>query len=267
MTGADSTAEFKFEIEPVIDDDHTQQWWQERVKGVDGFSPELTISGVTQEQSATEAFDGIQFNAVGEYKFTVTEVGAAEFNAGSDRKGWTYDEHTATVTVIVTDEGNDGQLDAAVSYDNTSATTGADQAEQNAAAFTNKYEAGSTTLTGGSTTFNGSKTVEGRSWIDGESFGFTMKPVEQEGVDWSSVTYKANDASEPVAVGENNATASENGDATVSFWFPGTYTFTKAGTYTFNVTETQHNGAALPSTDRERHDVRPPHRRHHGHGG
>lgn len=249
VTGADSNAEFKFEIEPVIDDDHTQQWWQERVKGVDGFSPELTISGVTQEQSATEAFDGIQFNAVGEYKFTVTEVGAAEFNAGSDRKGWTYDEHTATVTVIVTDEGNDGQLDAAVSYDNTSATTGADQAEQNAAAFTNKYEAGSTTLTGGSTTFNGSKTVEGRSWIDGESFGFTMNPVEQEGVDWSSVTYKANDASEPVAVGENNATASENGDATVSFWFPGTYTFTKAGTYTFNVTETQHNGAALPSTD------------------
>lgn len=249
VTGADSNAEFKFEIEPVIDDDHTQQWWQDRVKATEGFSPELTISGVTQEQAVTEAFAGIQFNAVGKYTFNVTEVGAADFNAGTDRKGWTYDEHTATVTVTVTDKGNDGQLDAEVSYDNTSATTTADQNVDNAAAFTNKYEAGSSTLTGSSTTFNGSKTVTGRDWLDGESFGFTMKPVEQEGVDWSSVTYKADDSSEPVAVGENTATATENGNETVPFWFPGSYTFTKAGTYTFNVIETQHNGKALPQDD------------------
>lgn len=249
VAGADSDAEFKFEIEPVIDDDHTQQWWQDRVKGTDGFSPQLTISGVTQAQAMTKAFAGIQFNAVGEYKFNVTEVGAADFNAGADRKGWTYDAHTATVTVTVTDKGNDGQLDAEVSYDNTSATTTADQGVGNAAAFTNKYEAGSSTLTGSSTTFNGSKTVTGRDWLDGESFGFTMKPVEQEGVDWSSVTYKADDSSKPVAVGENTATATENGGETVPFWFPGSYTFTKAGTYTFNVTETQHNGKALPQDD------------------
>lgn len=249
VTGADSDAEFTFKIEPVVDDTHTEQWWRDRVKATEGFSPELTISGVTQEQAVTEAFAGIQFNAVGEYTFNVTEVGAADFNDGTDRKGWTYDEHTATVTVTVTDEGNDGQLDAEVSYDNASATTTADQYVDNAAAFTNKYEAGSSTLTGSSTTFNGSKTVTGRDWLDGESFGFTMKPVEQEGVDWSSVTYKADDSSEPIAVGENTATATENGDETVPFWFPGSYTFTKAGTYTFNVTETQHNGKALPQDD------------------
>ncbi len=249
VTGADSTADFTFKIEPVTDDDHSEQWWRDRVKATEGFSPELTISGVTQELDVTKAFAGIQFNAVGEYKFNVTEVGAAEFNEGADRKGWTYDEHTATVTVKVTDEGNDGQLDAEVVYDNTSATTTADQGVNNAASFTNKYEAGSTTLTGSSTTFNGSKTVTGRDWLDGESFGFTMKPVEQEGVDWSSVTYKADDSSEPVAVGENIATATENGDKTVPFWFPGSYTFTKAGTYTFNVTETQHNSKALPQDD------------------
>lgn len=249
VTGADSNAEFKFEIEPVVDDTHTEQWWRDRVEATEGFSPELTISGVTQEQAVTKAFAGIQFNAVGEYTFNVTEVGAADFNAGTDRKGWTYDEHTAAVTVTVTDEGNDGQLDAEVRYDNVSATTTADQDVDNAAAFTNKYEAGSLTLTGSSTTFNGSKTVTGRDWLDGESFGFTMKPVEQEGVDWSSVTYKADDSSEPVAVGENTATATENGDETVPFWFPGSYTFTKAGTYTFNVTETQHNGKALPQDD------------------
>ncbi|GEM_PF-787361 len=249
VTGADSDAEFTFKIEPVVDDTHTEQWWRDRVKATEGFSPELTISGVTQEQAVTKAFAGIQFNAVGKYTFNVTEVGAADFNDGTDRKGWTYDEHTATVTVTVTDEGNDGQLDAEVSYDNASATTTADQDVDNAAAFTNKYEAGSSTLTGSSTTFNGSKTVTGRDWLDGESFGFTMNPVEQEGVDWSSVTYKADDSSEPVAVGENTATATENGDKTVPFWFPGSYTFTKAGTYTFNVTETQHNSKALPQDD------------------
>lgn len=245
VTGADSNAEFTFKIEPVIDDDHSEQWWRDRVQATDGFSPELTISGVTQEQAVTDSFAGIQFNAVGEYKFNVTEVGAADFNAGADRKGWTYDEHTAVVTVKVTDEGNDGQLDAEVVYDNTNATTETDKSAQ-AAAFTNKYEAGSTTLTGNSTTFNGSKTVAGRSWIDDESFGFTMKPVEQEGVDWSSVTYKADKESEAVAVGENTTTAVKGDNETVSFWFPGSYTFTKAGTYTFNVTETQHNGKALP---------------------
>lgn len=249
VIGADSDAEFTFKIEPVVDDTHTEQWWRDRVKATDAFSPELTISGVTQEQAVTEAFAGIQFNAVGEYTFNVTEVGAADFNTGADRKGWTYDEHTATVTVTVSDKGNDGQLDAEVRYDNDSATTTADQGVDNAAAFTNKYEAGSSTLTGSSTTFNGSKTVTGRDWLDGESFGFTMKPVEREGVDWSSVTYKANDSSKPVAVGENTATATENGGKTVPFWFPGSYTFTKAGTYTFNVTETQHNGKMLPQDD------------------
>lgn len=246
VTGADSDAEFKFKIEPVIDNDHTQQWWQEHVQATDGFSPELTISGVTQAQAVTDSFAGIQFNAVGEYKFNVTEVGATDFNAGTDRKGWTYDEHTAVVTVKVTDEGNDGQLDAEVVYDNTNATTDTDKSAQ-AAAFTNKYKAGSTTLTGDETTFNGSKTIEGRDWLKGETFGFTMKPVEQEGVDWSSVTYKADEESEAVAVGENTATATENGNETVAFWFPGSYTFTEAGTYTFNVTETQHNGKALPN--------------------
>ena len=250
VTGADSSAEFTFKIEPVIDDDHSEQWWSDRVQGVDGFSPELTISNVTQAQAVTDSFAGIQFNAVGEYKFNVTEVGAADFNAGTDRKGWTYDEHTAVVTVKVTDEGNDGQLDAEVVYDNGSATTEADKSAQ-AAAFTNKYKAGSTTLTGDETTFNGSKTIEGRAWLKGETFGFTMKPVEQEGVEWSSVTYKADEESEAVAVGENTATATENDNETVAFWFPGSYTFTEAGTYTFNVTETQHNGKALPDQAEE----------------
>lgn len=248
VTGAASDADFTFQLEPVIDNTHTNEWWAGRIEAVDPNynGQETIVGGLSADQTKTVSFDGVKFKQVGEYKFKVTEVGAADFNKGTDRKGWTYDEHAAAVTVTVTDTDYDGYLEASVSYDNANATTDADKAVDTAAAFTNKYEAGSTTLTGSSTTFNGSKTVTGRGWLDGESFGFTMRPVEQEGVDWSSVTYKADDSSEPVAVGENTATATENGDETVSFWFPGSYTFTKAGTYTFNVTETQHNDKVLP---------------------
>lgn len=156
VTGADSTAEFKFQIAPVIDDTHTLQWWQERVDPAEDFTNELTISGVTQAQAVTSSFAGIQFNVAGEYEFTVTEVGAAEFNASSDRKGWTYDEHTANVAVNVTDKGN-GQLVADVIYDNANATTAADESAQ-AAAFTNKYE--STFDQGTAVTLGGTKYLD-----------------------------------------------------------------------------------------------------------
>lgn len=175
VTGADSTADFKFKIEPVIDDDHTKQWWQDRVKATEGFSPELTISGVKQAQPVTNSFAGIEFNAVGEYKFNVTEVGAADFNAGTDRKGWTYDEHTATVTVTVTDEGNDGQLDAVVVYDNDNATTEADKTAQ-AAAFTNKYvPAEVTTGDDVKTGIQVTKKVTGHDAIEAFEFSLSLK--------------------------------------------------------------------------------------------
>ncbi len=195
VTGADSTAEFTFRIEPVIDDNHTEQWWRERVKGVDGFSPELTISGVTQAQAVTNNFAGIQFSAVGEYKFYVTEVGAADFNKGADRKGWTYDEHTATVTVKVTDVGNDGQLDAEVIYDNTFATTDADKAVTSAAAFTNKYApAEVTTGDDAKTGIQVTKKVTGHDAI--EEFEFSLS----------------------LADGQNNANVFEgSGDSKIAF--------------------------------------------------
>lgn len=227
VTGADSTAEFKFEIEPVIDDEHTQQWWKERVKGVDGFSPELTISGVTQEQPVTEAFDGIQFNAVGEYKFTVTEVGAAEFNAGSDRKGWTYDEHTAVVTVNVTDEGNDGQLDAEVVYDNTRATTDTDKSAQ-AAAFTNKYVPAEVT-----TGIQVTKKVTGHDAIEAFTFSLTLKDGQNgdavyEGAGENKTKF---DGMEVTSAGDIKAEATD----TKTF---DDITFTEKGDYTFVIDET-----------------------------
>ena len=233
VTGADSKAEFKFKIEPVIDDNHTQQWWQDRVKATDGFSPELTISGVTQEQAATDSFAGIQFNAVGEYKFNVTEVGAADFNAGTDRKGWTYDEHTAVVTVIVTDEGNDGQLYAEVVYDNGSATTDADKSAQ-AAAFTNKYvPAEVTTGDDVNTGIQVTKKVTGHDAVEAFDFSLTLA----QGQDGTNV-YEGSGENKTAFDGMTVTTSDgiKNG-ATETKTFDD-ITFTAEGDYTFVIDET-----------------------------
>ena len=236
VTGADSTADFKFQIEPV--DPGDPKW--NNVKAVDDdFTAQTSITGgVKQGESKTASFAGIQFNATGEYRFKITEVGAADFNKGDAeaRAGWTYDEHEAIVTVNVTDDNFDGQLDAAVSYDN-----GGQAAE-----FTNKYEAGSATLTG-STNFKGTKTIEGRNGIEGETFGFTLEQGSvDDGASWDAVTFQPKDGD---ASAFNTATATatmQKGKNSADFSFDGTFTFAKAGTYTFNVTETSHNGEALP---------------------
>lgn len=233
VTGADSSAEFTFKIEPVIDDDHSEQWWQDRVQATDGFSPELTISNVNQAQAVTDSFAGIQFNAVGEYKFNVTEVGAADFNAGTDRKGWTYDEHTAVVTVKVTDEGNDGQLDAEVVYDNGSATTDADKSAQ-AAAFTNKYvPAEVTTGDDVNTGIQVTKKVTGHDAIEAFTFSLTLK----DGQNGDAVYEGAGDGK--TAFDGMTVTTSDgikNG-ATETKTFDD-ITFTAEGDYTFVIDET-----------------------------
>ena len=242
VTGADSTADFTFVLEPVDPDD--PKW--NSVKPVDegNFSNEETISGVAQGTPKTATFDGIAFSAEGTYEFQVTEKGAADFNAGSERNGWTYDEHVAHVTVTVTDDDHDGQLDAEVTYDNADATNAADQGEQSAAAFTNAYEAAQITVD--ATEFAGEKTVSGRPWLDGEAFGFTMEKGDAtEGGDWAAVTTEDGSAFESAT-----ATAEQDGtNATVSFDFGEKITFSQAGVYTFNVTETQHNGEALPASN------------------
>lgn len=236
VTGADSTADFQFKIEPVDPDD--DKW--NNVERIDKSSDEMTVSitdGVTQAQSKTANFAGIQFNATGEYQFKITEVGAAEFNQGDNRNGWTYDEHEAIVTVKVTDDNFDGKLDATVSYEN-----GAQAAE-----FTNKYEAGSATLKG-EESFKGTKTIEGRNGIKDETFGFTLKQGNVSGGgSWDAVTFQPKDGKDkPFDTADAIATMAK-GKNSADFSFDGIFTFSKAGTYTFNVTETSHNGEALPT--------------------
>ena len=96
--------------EKVLDSEH---------KTIEADEFEFTISAVTQNAPMpTEAtvkndvngefsFGRIEFAKTGEYKYTVTEK-----NTG--KNGYTYDDTVYNVTVTVTDEGFDGQLDVKV---------------------------------------------------------------------------------------------------------------------------------------------------------
>ena len=238
VTGADSTADFTFNISAVDEDD--PKW--NSVEAVETpYDNQTTITGgVTQAQSKTATFAGIKFNAEGIYQFTVTEDGAAEFNAGDDRNGWTYDEHAVIMTVTVTDNDLDGQLEAEVTYDNSKATTDADKAVTTAAAFTNKYEATPVVLEENAESGLGvTKTVTGAP--NNEDFAF-------------SAVFNADASAEKAA--ESNAAAGKAANiegltedkltVTISDDFNagdkkaadfGTVTFKAAGIYVFDVTE------------------------------
>lgn len=102
-----------------------------------------------------------------EFVYTITETSPADSGSGI-----TKDTHTATVTVTVTDNG-EGQLVAEVKYDNSDAKPEADQQVDNAAAFTNTYDAGSGALDG-STYLKASKTLTGRDWQEGEQVDLVL---------------------------------------------------------------------------------------------
>ena len=98
------------------------------------------------------AFDKVSFDKAGTYTYEVRE------SKGSIA-GVTYDGHTATITVKVTDDGL-GKLKAAVSIDKPD--------------FVNKYTAVAPTPEAGQSNVTFTKKLVGRDWHNGETFSFTM---------------------------------------------------------------------------------------------
>ena len=143
------------------------------LKALDG-APEpadgttLSIGKPESGTSNTATFGNITFEKEGTYKYEITET---KGNLG----GVDYDEHTATVTVTVTEDAAKGTLSAEVSYDNTKAENASDQAVTDAAAFTNTYKAtfdASTTVN-----LNGTKKLTGKTLTD-NAFYFIVDPQE-----------------------------------------------------------------------------------------
>lgn len=116
----------------------------------------LTVGHPASGTENTGVFGEMTFVKEGTYVYEVKET-----NGGHG--GVAYDTHTATVTVTVEEDRTAGTLSAAVSYDNRTATTEADRAETDNAAFTNTYT--STFDSSTAVSLNGTKnlTVNGNS--------------------------------------------------------------------------------------------------------
>lgn len=111
-----------------------------------------TITEAKNGNPKAFAFGTVTFNKIGTYKFSIKEQ-----VPNQDSDGMTWDRHTATVTVTVTDDN--GQLEAAVSYEN------------NAATFTNTYRASMDYSAGGGLEVG--KTLNGRQ-MEAPEFQFTI---------------------------------------------------------------------------------------------
>ena len=237
VKGAASTTDFQFKIEPVDKDD--EKW--DNVKAVESdFDGQTSITedfAVGDIKTAT--FGGIKFSATGEYQFKITEVGAADFNDGVNRNGWTYDEHAAFVTVTVTDNG-EGQLVAKLTYDNDGANTDTDKQVEDAAAFTNAYTTTPVELTQDAESGIGvQKKVEGAP----NSANFTFSATFN--ADASAEKAAAADMAAGKAAGIEGLTEGklsvtikddfEAGDTKAADF--GTIKLTKPGVYVFDVTE------------------------------
>lgn len=128
----------------------------------------LSIGKPASGTSNTAMFGDITFVKEGTYKYEITET-------KGDLGGVTYDKHTATVTVTVTEDTATGTLSAEVSYDNSKAENDGDKAVTNAAAFTNTYKAVFDTDT--TVDLNGTKELTGKTLTD-SMFYFYVDPQE-----------------------------------------------------------------------------------------
>lgn len=230
ITNVDTEVDFSFDLTLVdsdgtpIESDYVYELDQDgNPVSFDGMSTSITSTfDGNNNRTKTATFGQIIFTQPGTYKFQVSE------EVPENTNGWTYaDPQTITVTV-------DEEYSVLVNPENATVT------------FENTYGAtGSLTLDGLT------KALEGRNWMEGDEFAFTLSGKNvTEGADATSgftlpetteVTVDYDDA--VAAAGEGNATEGVK----VPFSF-GTISFTQAGTYEFTVTESEIEEAGVSNT-------------------
>ena len=173
--GKDAIESFSFDLTLSSGDKSSVKVAQDDGSLADFTGAKLaTSAGIKAGTTEELAFETLTFTKVGTYVFNVDET------TTTDEHGWHYDEATHTITVEVTDENYDGQLDAAVKDDNPT--------------FTNYY---ADATIGGNTKqpLPVNKIVKaqnvGSDWSTDNDFNFTLTPVTGEGdneTDWSSTS-------------------------------------------------------------------------------
>ena len=163
-------------------------------------APSKGLTAEATKDAQTASFGDFTFDKAGTYVYEVSEV-KGSIGGGS------YDGHTATVTITVTDDGK-GKLAATPKVvDGT---------------FRNTYKAGEVTLSG-DTAIKGQKTLTGHDMTSPFSFKLAADGDYGDAV--------------KIAEGADTATVSGAEDGEAKGFSFGAVTFTKAGTYEFSVTE------------------------------
>lgn len=185
---------------------------------------EVTITNTTEDFTAS--FGDITFSKEGTYTFNINEV-IPQDAVDNDNvlNGITYDDHSSTVSVTVSDNDQGQLIIEKVVYDNDENLT--------AAEFTNTYSAT------GTTSIEVTKDLKGRKndeWIDGDAFTFTLASTQDYGAD--------------VVMPQSTTLTIEKDtvDHKASF---GDITFNKAGDYEFKVTEVNDSKANVTYSTEE----------------
>ena len=161
LTGRDMLSGETFDFTLTAGDDTTKNALEDKVITIAANGDRASVSGGMNKKPTSFNFGDVAFTKEGTYTFDIKET-VPDPKAG----GMTYDRHTAKATVVVTDDGN-GQLEAAVSYDNGTVDAATDRA-----VFKNSYEASH--IYGG---LDVEKVLTGRTMKAGE-FTFTITPAE-----------------------------------------------------------------------------------------
>ena len=164
LTGRDMLSGETFDFTLTAGDDTTKKALEDKVITIAANGDRASVSGGTNKEPTSFNFGDVIFTKEGTYTFDIKET-VPDPKAG----GMTYDRHTAKATVVVTDDGN-GQLEAAVSYDNGTVSDASDRA-----VFKNKYEASHAYSTSGG--LNVEKVLNGRT-MKAREFTFTITPAE-----------------------------------------------------------------------------------------
>lgn len=190
---------------------------------------DFTADEVAAGTTAEGLFGTLTFDKAGTYTFDVVENEAQGEGAEENwPAGWKYDTSTRHYTVVVTDENPAHAEDESQPlYDGKLYIQSVTPSNRNQT-FTNSYDHGSVTIGGDAVeALTVDKTVKG--WSTDADFHFTFVPVEEDGVDWSTV--KIADGADKTAVTDDFA------DSDMHSAKFGEITFTEPGTYKFNVTE------------------------------
>ena len=150
VTGASTDVDFTFEATFDADASAAAET-PGRIAGIQGategqnFTLAATVSDNFAEGDAakTASFGDVTFTQPGTYIFNVKETNGAP----AEGSGWTYDGTIKTITVVVTDNSEGALVADVVTYDNdVEGAAEADKTVNNAAAFTNSYEAAPVTI-------------------------------------------------------------------------------------------------------------------------